>query len=366
MALFWAAAAVLASGAGLLVMLFSRAGAAGQGRENPALGVHRRQLFEIDELADRGVLNREDQAAARAEAARRLLSQSALKEDGETAGSARSRLIALAAAAAAALGALGLYLVLGAPGDPDQPYLARVEQWRKANPATLGAPELVAVLQTIARDRPNDPEVFNFLGRAEGQAGDPYGAAKAFERAAHLAPSRPEFDVLEGEALMDANAGKGSPEAEAAFAKALALDPRSLPARYSLGRIEIEQGRRQAGLGLWKGILASLPEKDPRRPVFAAEIDRVAAGGEVDAPAGPPSGEAADAQAFIRGMVASLAARLKTHPDDPEGWSRLVRSYGVLHDKTAQTDALARARQALAGRPKDLAPIEAEARSHPA
>jgi cytochrome c-type biogenesis protein CcmH len=64
-------------------------------------------------------------------------------------------------------------------------------------------------------------------------------------------------------------------------------------------------------------------------------------------------------------MVASLAAKLAAHPDDPEGWARLVRSYGVLHDRSAQADALAKARRALAGRADALAAVEGEARSHP-
>ena len=65
-------------------------------------------------------------------------------------------------------------------------------------------------------------------------------------------------------------------------------------------------------------------------------------------------------------MVASLAAKLAANPDDAEGWARLVRSYGVLHDAPAQADALAKARKQFAGKPDALAPIEAEAKGHPA
>ena len=60
-------------------------------------------------------------------------------------------------------------------------------------------------------------------------------------------------------------------------------------------------------------------------------------------------------------MVARQAAKLTAQPNDPEGWARLVRSYGVLGDKTAQQAALADARKALAGRAADLAKVEAEA-----
>ena len=72
--------------------------------------------------------------------------------------------------------------------------------------------------------------------------------------------------------------------------------------------------------------------------MLSAQIDRVASGGPIDAPAAPepqPAAGGADASAFIRAMVASLAGKLAANPDDAEGWARLVRSYGVLHDAPA-------------------------------
>ena len=36
---------------------------------------------------------------------------------------------------------------------------------------------------------------------------------------------------------------------------------------------------------------------------------------------------------MIRGMVEGLADRLEEKPNDPEGWQRLVRVYGVLGEK---------------------------------
>jgi cytochrome c-type biogenesis protein CcmH len=47
-----------------------------------------------------------------------------------------------------------------------------------------------------------------------------------------------------------------------------------------------------------------------------------------------------DRQAMIRGMVESLAARLKEDPNNLEGWLRLVRSYSVLGDKPKAQEAL--------------------------
>ena len=50
--------------------------------------------------------------------------------------------------------------------------------------------------------------------------------------------------------------------------------------------------------------------------------------------------EPGDQLTAVRGMVAGLAARLKTNPDDPEGWVRLVRAYAVLGETARREAAL--------------------------
>jgi cytochrome c-type biogenesis protein CcmH len=370
---FWFAAAALAGAAALAVMVFARRAAGGVGVENPSLAVHRRQLSEIDDLAERGLIEERDKVAARAEAGRRLLSAAALAETPESIGSAASRRIALGGALAAGACALILYMTFGAPGLADQPYKARVAAWRNTNPATLDAPRMAAVLKTIAVDHPTDPEVFSFLGKAEMAAGDPFGARKAFAKAADLAPDNPVYQTEMGEARLAGGGDKLSTEdaaaAEAAFRRALALDPKSAPARYALGETRILKGDRAGGVSDWRMLLAGLSPSDPRRAMLAADIDRIAAGGPLQAQAPPPppqAGGGIGASTFIRAMVVSLAAKLNANPDDPDGWARLVRSYGVLHDAPAQADALARARRQFAARPDALKPIEAEAAAHPA
>jgi cytochrome c-type biogenesis protein CcmH len=54
---------------------------------------------------------------------------------------------------------------------------------------------------------------------------------------------------------------------------------------------------------------------------------------------------------MIRGMVAQLAARLNSQPDDVEGWLRLGRSYEVLDDNAKSIEAF---EHALRLRPDDV------------
>jgi len=109
--------------------------------------------------------------------------------------------------------------------------------------------------------------------------------------------------------------------------------------------------------------VATLPAGDPHRQLVEGQILLVEkTGGLTD-----PAAEQADASsagnqsAFIQAMVSRLAARLQAQPDDPDGWARLVRAYGVLKDDKAKAAALDRARQLFAKRPDALAKIEAQA-----
>jgi cytochrome c-type biogenesis protein CcmH len=67
----------------------------------------------------------------------------------------------------------------------------------------------------------------------------------------------------------------------------------------------------------------------------------------------------------IRGMVAGLAERLKTQPDDPQGWVKLVRAYAVLGEAAPRDAALKAARARYAGKADILNALDAAARAEP-
>jgi len=373
--LFWMAAGLLAAGAAMLTSL--RAARASRERgasdaEHPALAVYRRQLAELDDLAARGLLAADERGAARAEAGRRLLSAADAEEVAEQAGGPASRLTVTLAVAAAAMGALGLYMALGSPGLPDEPYGARVQAWRRADPASLTPRQMAAVLQMLAKEHPRDPKVLGYLGLADLAGGDAFGAERAFQRAIALGGAGADVYTGLARAQLALADGKLTPQARAAFQRALQIAPKDTAARFYLGQAEIESGDRNAGIGLWRALVADLPPGDPNRAALNAELARLSApspaplsGPETPAGAAIVGAAPAEQAAFIRGMVARLADRLRQNPDDPDGWARLVRSYGVLGDRGAQAEALAKARKLFAGRPDALAKVEAQAANPP-
>ena len=349
---FWIAAALLSAAAAGL-MLARAARVAGVQAEDPALAVHRRQLGEIDELAERGLLADGERRAARAEAGRRLLA--AADRGGEVAEPGAGRRAALAAAALTPLLAMAIYLFVGQPGAPDRPYERRVGEWLKTDPRALDAPQMAAVLRVIASRRPDDPEPLRNLALAELASERPIEAIEALRRAVALAPKRADLWEALGEAFVVQGGGEIGADARAAFDRALELDPKSESARYHLARAAIAGGDLAGGVAGWRALLADLPAGDPRRQALGAEIASVqSAGGLV--PAEP------DATADrIRGMVEGLAARLEDNPDDPEGWVRLVRAYAVLGEGARRDAALARARGLFKQRPEVLRALDAAA-----
>jgi cytochrome c-type biogenesis protein CcmH len=366
MIIFWIATALLSAAAALLIVSrAARSDASILSDEDPTLGVYRRQLTEIDDLADRGLLAEEERRSARTEAARRLLSAADQHAPAQQARpSARNAVMVVAAVLP--LLAVGVYLALGSPGHPDQPFAQRLLQWRQADPGTLSAEQLIAVLQGVVAEHPTDPQPLMFLSRVQAASGDDAGGLRSLETAVRLAPRRADLWTAIGELLVGQAGGEVTADAQRAFAKALTLDPTDPSARYHGARARIASGDLSGGLAIWRSVHDGLPKGDPRAKGLSAEIDAVVKAGGLPKPVvvTPPSA-GPDQAAFIRSMVDGLAARLKASPDDPAGWARLVRSYGVLGETEAQAKALAQVRQLYRDRPEILKTIEDSAASAP-
>ena len=355
---FWVVAGVLtAAAAGLILSRAARAATQGEAQD-PTPAVYRRQLAEIDELAERGLIGEAERKSAHAEAGRRLLAAADQPVEVWTSEPGARRPVLIAVMLAPAL-ALGLYLALGSPGMPDQPFVKRLAAWQASSPASLTPPELAAVLQRLTQQRPNDPEGFRYLAIAEGASEHPAEAVRALRKAVRIAPQRADLWELLGEALVFESGGPVTDDAKAAFQEALKRDPKAVAPRFHLARARIADGDRAGGLADWRALLADLPPDDTRRAALTAAIAE-AQGQPEAAPALSPEQLTA-----VQGMVAGLAQRLQASPDDPEGWVRLVRAYAVLGDKAKRDHALADAKARYAGRSDILQQLDASARAEP-
>ncbi|MEO8813345.1 MAG: c-type cytochrome biogenesis protein CcmI, partial [Caulobacteraceae bacterium] len=266
----------------------------------------------------------------------------------------------LAAATTPVLAAVAIYLAVGSPGLTDQPFADRLRAWR-ANPERYDAPELAAALRSLAQSRPDDPEPWRRLAGLDLSLGDADGAAHALRRALAIAPGRSDLMAPLGEIMVLKARGSVDPDARAIFMQVLRRDPTSPTARYYLARAAIASGDTVGGLATWRGLLADLAPDDPRRGLLAKEVATVERTGALPPPAAAGAAPPPGIPDAIRGMVDGLAARLRAHPDDPDGWVRLVRAYAVLGETGRRDAALAFARGRYADRPALLGQLTAAA-----
>ncbi|HZZ31966.1 MAG TPA: c-type cytochrome biogenesis protein CcmI [Phenylobacterium sp.] len=358
---FWVAAGALSAAAAILLMFrAAQAAARAQPADTTSL-FYRRQLAEIGDLADRGLIGAEERRVAEAEAGRRLLAAADAPVEAWSMGA--SRMPILMVAVGAPLLALAIYLAVGAPGMGDQPFAGRLAQWRAASPESLQPAEMAAVLGKLTKERPNDPEGFRFLALADGASSNPAGAVRALKHAVQLAPQRADLWEMLGEAEVFTANGDLTDEATEAFAHTLRLDPKSIAARFHLARAKINAGDKAGGLADWRALLADMPAADPRRGDLQAAIAQ--AEGRTPPPIAAPQGLSGDQMSAVRGMVANLASRLAQSPDDPAGWVQLVKAYAVLGDTTKRDAALKSARARYADKPDTLAALSAAAATQP-
>lgn len=375
-------AAVLLSAVAAALILQRAAGAARRSDVDPTLALYRRQLTEIDDLAERGLLAEAELRTARAEAARRLLSAaeaaSATADAPRPSASKTVRLAVLAGAVVAPLLAVGLYVSLGKPGQADQPFAERLKAWTQSDPSQLDPARMAAVLETIVKTRPTDVEPLTFLARAQAAAGNLPAATETMRKATRLSPGSGELWADLGQLLVMQNQGQESAVATDAFKHAVAVEPANLPARYHLARAKVAAGDVSGGLADWRALLLEVPPGDEHK-LLEQEIEATAKAGHLVAPPTPapaqqqaaagPEGaapaqdgqvppEGSDQRAFIQSMVQRLATRLQQMPDDPAGWARLIRSYAILGDAPKMQTALDQAHKVFKDRPDDLKTVD--------
>jgi cytochrome c-type biogenesis protein CcmH len=251
-----------------------------------------------------------------------------------------------------------------------------------AAPAAAGQEQpdvatMIAALEQRLAAHPGDLEGWRMLGWADFQTQRYAAAVRAYERAAALAPDQAESWSALGEARVRATGSVGA-DAHAAFAKALAIDPKDPRARYFLAVEKDVAGDHRTAVDDWIALLKDAPPGAPWADSVHALVTQVAGREKIDiagrlpplpaaatdgaavagaAIPGPSAADMAAARqmppsqqdAMVRGMVDRLAARLAADPKDAAGWIRLMRARMVLGETAAAAQALASARRAFAG-----------------
>jgi cytochrome c-type biogenesis protein CcmH len=372
--------------------------------------VYRDQLREVDRDLSRGVLDPTEAGSARLEIQRRLLSTEH-HAPGRQMWAAPSPVAAGVVALLMLGGATALYLRYGSPSLPDAPFAERPAQSAAASDGGTPRVDMRQAAQALEQKLLADPtnaEGWVLYARTEAMLGDWQKAGAAYRHAIDLGQKAPDVFAGYGEMLVLAADGIVSPAAHDAFTEALGVDAKNDVARYYLALADSQAGEEHRAIERWLALAADLPDDSPIREAIARGVAEAAKAGGIPAPALPTGAPAqpepattatqpprpnqdrpnqdrpnqdrpnrdgpnqdrpnqdgpnqdqmaaaaqmpdAERKQMIEGMVAQLAARLQTQPDDVEGWLRLGRSYAVLEQPDKAADAF---EHAAALRPDDV------------
>ena len=322
--------------------------------------VYRDQLTEIDSDVERGLLSESEAKALKTEINRRIekLPEVELSEKD-------SRKLQLSAAIAIMivlpLAALGLYRHLGSPEKPDLPFAARTFAPPPKSAQIQANAEMARLVEALQKRMEQSPDKLDgwlLLGRSLVTLEHYADASNAFKRAFKLDPTRAEIAASIAETAFMAAGGKFDGEPRTFFTMAQKLNPKEHKALFYIGLDLANQKKFSEAIQIWVDLMAISPVGAPwfdtvrQRLVDAAEAGNLKIANftprfkvlETSAPgptqedikaAGEMFGE--DRQAFIRSMVERLAERLKSEPNDLNGWQRLARAYRVL-GKTKKAD----------------------------
>jgi cytochrome c-type biogenesis protein CcmH len=372
--LFWIISALLTVAVAVLLLApLLRASARATRYDEGEAAVYRDQLRELERDKAEGLISAEDADYARAEIGRRLLAIANRDKSGEgdeqhddvapdSGPVARRRYTWSQAFILLCLPVIGLagYMEIGSPGTPDAPLEARI-----ADPGD-DVDLLVAKVERHLATAPEDGNGWNVLAPVYFRIGRYDDAELAYRNAIRiLGPDAERMSGL-GETIVVRNDGIVTDDAQMAFQAALKIEPNNPRADFYLALALEQSGRRAEALAAFQNIAKASPPTAPWMPLVNQHIAANSAGvplanapaasaeagaqqgANPAAPGNPTAEDIANAQAMsdadrgemIRGMVASLDARLKEDPNNFEGWMRLVRSYAMLDDKERAEAAL--------------------------
>lgn len=336
------------------------------------------QLKELDRDVASGTISEADASLARVEIERRLLTAAKAVPLARPI-SPVWRAVAIAATASfVVLGATNLYVILGQPELPgvrnetpspmaaaetatpdsnvDTPDIA---QNGSATATTKPGGDVDTLINSLAdrlQKAPSDAEGWRMLGWSYFNRQRFDDAATAYAKAVQLDPENLDYKSAYAESLVQAAQGTVVPIAQQAFTEVLAKDPKDFRSRFYMALAREQAGELEPALDQWLGLLHDAPKdagwlSDVRQRIseLGTRTGRDVSGELVQIPAAPAADTAglaaADQQAAIEGMIAKLAAKLRSNPRDRDGWAMLIRSLKVKGDRAgasqAASDALA-------------------------
>jgi cytochrome c-type biogenesis protein CcmH len=240
--------------------------------------VYRDQLKELGREVARGAVAEGEAATARLELQRRLLA--ADSDDKAATGGARKPLLACAIALAIVVIAGGIYLKLGSPGIPDDPFADRQaerDQMAQQQAQLDQIRGMVAKLADEMKQHPDDLDGWLRLGRSYAVLGQPDDAAAAFAQAEKLKPNDPGVLMAEAQAMMAGRpiAEEITPQVVALLERIQTIDPDEPAVLWYLGLHAAQQGDFTTARDDWQKVKDKMPPGSDEARTVAQALDAI-------------------------------------------------------------------------------------------
>jgi len=324
--------------------------------------VYKDQLLEIDRDVDRGILKGDQAGAARTEIERRMLAAAGGDEGRPIPKGGRAPGWLLAAILVVVpTSAFGLYVFLGQPTMPDQPFAER----KVPKPADMAlrrnqVDQMIRDMEARAKQDPTNPNTWAALGQMYQKLGKFAQSVQAYQHLVVTTGRQAEALMALGEAMFVEAGEIVTPAAVKLFKEAKTKRPDHPMTYYYLALQRGKSGDSQGAMDEYAGLLAISQANAKWVPEIKSRMKTLAANSDVKVPVvkllppapvapGPTREQMRQAQgmapsaqqAMILSMVKRLAGKLKENPDDLQGWKRLAKAYEVLGDTTKLANAKA-------------------------
>jgi cytochrome c-type biogenesis protein CcmH len=309
--------------------------------------IYREQMEALERDFAKSNISPAEHEAARDELQLRLLDDTdvpAALPKQHTGGSLTSKRTAWAIAMVMPAGAAAMYVWLGNPAAMSPP------------PATPSAAQVIQMVDTLAerlKANPDNLQGWAMLARSYKVMGRLDEAEAAFVKAGDFVNKDPDLlvDYAELLALRAGNSFEGKPLA--LLKQALVLEPAHPNGLLISGIAAFQNNDFSGAVAQWEKLLALLQPGSPEAQQIQTNIDEARAKIGQMPPVDPATVSAMTSEK-INEMVERLAQRLKSNPDDLEGWARLARAYRVQGRTTEadMADARAKGGSDLSSKPK--------------
>jgi cytochrome c-type biogenesis protein CcmH len=249
----------LMTAAAILAVLWPYARGKVAVRSGSDVAIYRDQLDEIERDRAAGLIGKPEAEAARVEVSRRLLAAAdaaeAVKSSDAKPAPWHRRAVAVAALLLLPAGASALYLSLGSPEIPAMPLASRLN----APPEQHSTEAMVAQVEAYLESNPENGNGWEVLAPIYLRFGRYQDAVKAWRNTIRLLGATADREAYLGEALVAEANSRVTPEAKAAFERAVAIDPKVISARFYLGLAAEQDGQREQAVKIWNDLIATAP-----------------------------------------------------------------------------------------------------------